>query len=150
MKAVMKLMLVIVASVILFEMFPVSAQSQTTKFPDAVASDPATLGWMQGFPPKPDRTIRFADGSFYRFPASRWSFSHMRQIVPTVTVSRGDGPIAQIPRAERQDLDSVEFKTLDGRRMTWGESLSANYTDGIVVMHRGKIVYEKYFGVFTQ
>jgi len=149
MKALTKLTLVFVSSVILFVMFPLSAQSQTPKFPDAVASDPETLGWMQGFPPKPDRTIRFSDGSFYRFPALRWSFSHMRQIVPTVTVSRGDGPITHLPRAERQDLDNVEFRTLDGRKMTWGESLYANYTDGIVVLHRGKIVYEKYFGVFT-
>ena len=31
--------------------------------------------------------------------------------------------------------------------MTWGESLLANYTDGILVLHRGRIVYERYFGV---
>lgn len=30
--------------------------------------------------------------------------------------------------------------------MTWEASLWANYTDGILVMHRGKIVYERYFG----
>ena len=30
--------------------------------------------------------------------------------------------------------------------MTWAESLDANYTDGIVVLHRGRIVYERYFG----
>jgi CubicO group peptidase (beta-lactamase class C family) len=31
--------------------------------------------------------------------------------------------------------------------MTWAESLLANYTDGILVLHRGRIVYERYFGV---
>jgi CubicO group peptidase (beta-lactamase class C family) len=31
--------------------------------------------------------------------------------------------------------------------MTWEQSLAATYTDGIVVMHRGKVVYERYFGV---
>ena len=31
--------------------------------------------------------------------------------------------------------------------MTWQESLGANYTDGIVVLHKGRIVYERYFGV---
>jgi hypothetical protein len=102
---------------------------------------------MQGFPPPPDRIIRFADGTVYRFPQLRWSFSNMRQFVPTVNVSRGDGPPSVLPRAERTDLDSVELVTMDGRRMTWADSLAANYTDGIVVLHRGTIVYERYFGV---
>ena len=30
--------------------------------------------------------------------------------------------------------------------MTWQESLDANYTDGILVLHRGQIVYEHYSG----
>ena len=33
--------------------------------------------------------------------------------------------------------------------MTWAESLVQNYTDGIVVLHRGRIVYERYFGALT-
>src|SRR6185295_18691052 len=34
----------------------------------AHASDPVTLGWMVGAPPPADKMIRFADGSYYRFP----------------------------------------------------------------------------------
>lgn len=30
--------------------------------------------------------------------------------------------------------------------MTWADSLSENYTDGIVVLHKGNIVYERYMG----
>ncbi len=127
----------------------VFAQAQSPKFPDAAASDPVVLGWMQGFPPKADKIIRFGDVSFYRFPQSRWSFSNMRQLVPTVAVSRGDGPVTPLPRAERTDLDAVKFTTLDGREMTWGESIAANYTDGIVVLHKGRIVYEKFLGAFS-
>lgn len=115
-------------------------------FPDAAATDPVRLGWMRGFPPPPEKTIAFADGSLWAFPRSRWAFSHMRELFPTANVSRGDGPVAVLPRAERDDLDGVAFATLDGRPMTWGESLGANYTDGIVVLHRGVIVQERYFG----
>lgn len=115
-------------------------------FPDASASDPASLGWMEGFPPPPDRTVGFADGSAWAFPRTRWSFSHMRELFPTANVSRGDAQVALLPRAERRDLDAVAFTTLDGRKMTWGESLAANYTDGIVVLHRGVTVQERYFG----
>ena len=34
--------------------------------------------------------------------------------------------------------------------MTWAESLAANYTDGILVLHKGYIVYERYFGVLEE
>ena len=33
--------------------------------------------------------------------------------------------------------------------MTWEQSLAANYTDGIVILHRGRIVYERYFGALA-
>lgn len=115
---------------------------------DARASDPVALGWMVGSPPPPDKVITFADGSFFRFPQIRWSFSHYRELVPTRTVSRGRAPVAQLPRAERTDLDAVTFTPMGGTSpMTWAQSLDANYTDGIVVLHRGRVVYEKYFGV---
>lgn len=101
---------------------------------------------MEGFPPPPERAIGVADGSAWAFPRTRWAFSHMRELFPTANVSRGDAPVALLPRAERSDLDAVAFETLDGRPMTWGESLAANYTDGIVVLHRGVTVQERYFG----
>jgi hypothetical protein len=116
--------------------------------PTAAGSDPLSLGWMVGSPPPADKIIRFADGSFYRFPQLRWSFANMSQLVPMAVVSRGEAPVAVLPRAPRKDIDAVSFTTLDGEPMTWEQSLGANFTDGIVVLHRGKIVYERYFGVF--
>jgi hypothetical protein len=124
-----------------------TAQTAPPKFPDAVASDPVKLGWMAGFPPPPDRVIRFADGSSYAFPQLRWSFSNYRRLVPTSNVSRGLGAPVPLPRAERDDLDAVSFQVLgSGQTMTWGQAFYANYTDGVVVLHRGRIVYERYFG----
>ena len=117
---------------------------------DAVASDPLTMGWMAGSPPPPDKQIRFSDGSFFRFPQTRWSFSNMRLFVPTSVVARGDRAPVPLPRAERADLDAVRFQPI-GRAdsLTWAESLLANYTDGILVLHRGRVVYERYFGVLA-
>jgi CubicO group peptidase (beta-lactamase class C family) len=123
------------------------AQSAAPKLPDAVASDPVTLGWMVGSPPPADKVVRFADGSAYRFPQTRWSFSNFRQLVPTKAVPRGSAPASVLPRAERDDIDAVTFTPLGASQpMTWAQSLAANYTDGIVVLHRGRIVYERYFG----
>jgi CubicO group peptidase (beta-lactamase class C family) len=117
-------------------------------FPDATASDPAKLGWMLGSPPPSDRTVRFEDGSYFQFPAMRWSVSNFRQLMPTINVSRGLGAPVPLESALRTDIDALTFTPLGAKApMTWSQSLDATYTDGIVVMHRGKIVYERYFGV---
>ena len=125
-----------------------STASTPTTFPDAAASDPATLGWMMGSPPPADRTLRFEDGSYYQFPAMRWSVSNFRQLMPTINVSRGLGAPVPLQSALRSDIDALGFVPLGAKAsMTWEQSLAATYTDGIVVMHRGKVVYERYFGV---
>ena len=123
------------------------AQPAPPALPSAEQTDPVKLGWMQGSPPPADKVIRFADGSGYKFPQTRWSFSNFRQLVPTTQVWRGSGPVAALPRAVRSDLDAVTFTPLGKTTpMTWGEAFNANYTDGIVVLHKGRIVYERYAG----
>jgi hypothetical protein len=119
-------------------------------FPSAADTDPAKLGWMQGSPPPADKLISSEGTAYWVFPRTRWSFAHMRQYAATVNVWRGDGGPSALPRAERADIDAVRFTpTGAGTTMSWEESLAANYTDAIVVLHRGRIVYERYLGVMT-
>lgn len=127
------------------------AQAAGPEVPDAAASDPVKLGWMVGTPPAPDKTLQVRDGTFYRFPQLRWSLSHWRELFPTRNVSRGRVPVAPLPRAPQPaDLDAIEFTPLGAEQtMTWKESLADNYTDGVLVLHRGHIVYERYFGALT-
>jgi len=127
---------------------PLAAGNTPAPFPDAQASDPAALGWMAGFPPPADRVVRFDDGSYFRFPQWRWSVSNFRQLMPTVNVSRGVSGPSRLKRKLRGDIDAVTFVPLGGNQsMTWEQSLEKNYTDGIIVLHRGNVVYERYFGV---
>jgi CubicO group peptidase (beta-lactamase class C family) len=129
---------------------PFAAQAPTAAALDARASDPVALGWMVGAPPPQDKLVRFSDSSWFRFPQTRWSFSNIRQLMPTSVVRRGGGPATTLPRAERTDIDALTFQPI-GRtdQMTWEQSLSANYTDGILILHRGRIVYERYFGALA-
>jgi hypothetical protein len=112
---------------------------------NAAETDPRALGWMTGFPPPPEKAVIFADGSFRQFPQLRWAWSNIRQLVPTVGVWRGPGPASPLPRDE-QDLGSVSLTTMDGRSMTFDQALAETYADGIAILHRGRIVFERYFG----
>ena len=119
------------------------------EYPDAEASDPIRLGWMRGSPPPPERRIRFEDDRFLEFPQLRWSLSHMRELVPTVRVRRGGHASARWPTPDASTqaaIDALAFADLDDRRRTWRDSLADTYTDGILVLHRGVPVYERYFG----
>jgi len=116
--------------------------------PTSTDSDPRTVGWMTGFPPSREKAIIFADGSFRKFPQLRWAWSNIRQLVPTVGVWRGPGPASVLSRAER-DLGGVKLTTMDGRVMTFDQALAETYADGIAVLHRGRIVFERYFGALA-
>ncbi len=119
--------------------------------PDARATDPNTMGWMRGFPPEKDRTLSASDGSFFSFPALRYSVNHMREFYPTRNVPAANGKSSPFKTKIDPDIDSVRFTPWDSdQEITWEESLAANYTDGIIVLHKGKIVYEKYFGGLSQ
>ena len=119
------------------------APSQTP--PTATETDPQVLGWMQGFPPPADRTITFQNGSFRNFPELRWAWSHVRQLVPTVNVWRGAGGASALPREER-DIGASKSVTLDGRPMTFAQMCEETYADGIAVLHKGRLIHERYFG----
>ena len=46
-----------------------------------------------------------------------------------------------------RDIDALTFMPINGtEEMTWEASLFANYTDGMLILHKGEVVYERYFG----
>jgi CubicO group peptidase (beta-lactamase class C family) len=122
------------------------------EYPDNEASDPNRLGWMQGSPPPPEKRIRFEDDRVLGFPELRWSLSHMRELAPTARIWRGaDEPsdLGLVTRDAESAVEGLSFVDLGGNRMNWSESLQRTYTDGILIMHRGRRIYERYFGALT-
>lgn len=118
------------------------------RYPDGDASDPRRLGWMEGTPPPDDKVIRFEDDRFFAFPQIRWALSHMRELVPTANVWRGPGPASAFSRGSVDEaaIDALAFTDMNGRERRWDEALADTYTDGILVLHRGRVLYERYFG----
>ncbi|WP_421578865.1 serine hydrolase domain-containing protein [Shinella sp. M31] len=77
-----------------------------------------------------------------RAPWNRWTFQHIRDMVPTTQVWRGPGPASPLP-VNLQPVDAIPFE-VDGQYLTIGSFLETAYTDGLLVLHRGSIVAERY------
>lgn len=120
-------------------------------------SDPKVMGWMQGFPPPEDKIITQPASVYFSFPKLRWSVCHLREFLPTEEIGRGPNapvPLSYPSPAEFADLrariDALTFLPIGSDRpMTWEASLHANYTDGILVLHKGRVIYERYFGCLS-
>lgn len=117
----------------------------------AKESDSQTLGWMQGFPPPDDKLITQPSSNFFSFPKLRWTVCHIRELMPTTEVSRGIGSPSKLSYTLDKNIDALTFiPTGSNRLMTWQESLDTNYTDGIMILHHGKVVYERQNGCLNE
>jgi CubicO group peptidase (beta-lactamase class C family) len=97
---------------------------------------------MTGPPPFDTRTLVTLE-NWQRPPYNRWAFQHVRELIPTARIPRGDGPAWELPRAERK-LSQICVAAQSGE-LTVGEVLMRTYTDGFLVIHQGAIVAERYF-----
>ena len=79
-----------------------------------------------------------------RAPWNRWSFQHVREILPTAEVWRGSGIVREFGRKE-QNLDSLAVSNSAGAPTTLAGLLDETYTDGFLVLKNGVIAYERYF-----
>jgi CubicO group peptidase (beta-lactamase class C family) len=99
----------------------------------------AELGLMQGTPPPPDRLVTL--DNWLTPPFNRWSLQHVDRLVPSARVRRGVD-VWELPRGDGSALDGLAFE-VDGAHVTLEEWLVSSYTDGLVVLHRGVVVWER-------
>ena len=124
------------------------AQTAPPAQPNPKTTSVDAMGWMQGFPPAADKQITFDNPVGGVYPRTRWSYSHIRETVPTANVWRGNQAPSKLPVALR-NLDNLSFQSLQGETLSFDQMLERTYTDGILVLHKGQIVYERYFGALT-
>ncbi len=83
---------------------------------------------MQGFPPAAGSQVTLAN--WRTPPFSRWAFQHVREIVPSADIANDPANVLPLPCAPvALEVD---------------EAFAATDTDALVVLHRGKLVYERY------
>jgi CubicO group peptidase (beta-lactamase class C family) len=132
---------VAMSAVLIGTVFPTAAYSQLA----APVTDPVELGVMQGFPPPADKLVTKANSM--RFPNLAWALRNTRMMMPTAHVEHARVPMP-LPGASTLDPDKVQF-TVDGTTLSLSDYLRRTYTDGFIVIHDGKIVYEGYFNSYT-
>lgn len=122
-----------------------SQNTATQTVLNAEESNPNKMGWMQGFPPPKDKILSAKDGSFFNFPALRYSVNHMREFFPSRRVLSAKDDYYTLRTKHDKEIESIVFTPWNSETpMNWQEFLDANYTDGIIILHKGKIVYETY------
>ncbi len=99
---------------------------------------------MSGPPPFGDGLVTL--GNWQDPPHNRWAFQHVRELVPTARIPRA--PDASELGSAPADLGAVSFRFHD-RELSVDDMLQATYTDGFLVLHRGRIVDERYFNDMT-
>ncbi len=102
------------------------------------------LGLMIGTPPTGDALVTLAN--WQDPPFNRWGFQHVRDLVPNARIGRAAAPRA-LPH-DHGDVGDITFE-LAGETHTVNEMLERTYTDGFLVLHRGRIVTERYFNGMT-
>ena len=116
--------------------------AQAPQPPPPEATDPVKLELMQGFPPPADKTVRLS--TVLKFPNGRWAFHHMRELGPTAQVWRGDEK-PSVWRESLQEMGTLKFEDDKGYATSLDAWQRATYTDGLLVLHKGKVVYQRYY-----
>ena len=99
---------------------------------------------MAGFPPPPESVVSL--GNWQDPPFNRWSFQHLREIVPTQRIARGARAKPLVRSDNQRGLDHVAVTRLGAGPSTVGEVLADTWTDAVIVLHDSQIVVERYFG----
>jgi CubicO group peptidase (beta-lactamase class C family) len=98
---------------------------------------------MAGFPTSPQSRVTL--DNWQDPPFNRWSFQHLREVIPTQRIRRGDAPPRALPENDHPiDLDDVMTTRRDGRSSTLAEVLADTWTDSVLVLHDGRVALERY------
>lgn len=101
------------------------------------------LPLMYGFPSDPQSRVTLLN--WQDPPFNRWAFQHLRELIPTQRIPRGDGPIRPLVGDDTPlDPAAVIVGRTDERVSTLAEVLEETWTDAVVIVHDGRIVLERY------
>jgi CubicO group peptidase (beta-lactamase class C family) len=81
-------------------------------------------------------------GNWREPPNNRWAFNHVREIVPTARVAGARQPI-RLPR-RTVEAATLEVVASDSRTLPLQEVIHLTFTDALMVVKQGTVIYEWY------
>jgi hypothetical protein len=134
-----QILLYLVLSVFVLSTFSSSGFTAQTKQNDYSTAE--EIGLMKGFPPPAEKQVD--KSALMKPPYNRWAYQNMRMLYPSANV-----PHANIVEPLNKSIDgAIERLKIQkpGSGMvdveTW---LMETYSDAVVVVHRNRIVYERF------
>jgi CubicO group peptidase (beta-lactamase class C family) len=104
---------------------------------------------MSGSPPPAESRVTLAN--WQDPPYNRWSFQHLRELIPTQRISRGAGHSRALAQHGASPvLDDITVYRLSGHTSTFAEVIAETWTDAVVVLHDGQIAFELYSNGMTE
>jgi CubicO group peptidase (beta-lactamase class C family) len=105
-------------------------------------TDPVPLVAMAGFPPTIE--TRVTSTNWNDQPWLQWTHLNRHRMLPAPDVWRGEGPVWQLECADR-DLSQVRVGfSVDAPETPLLTALAEISNNGLLVLHRGRIVHETY------
>jgi CubicO group peptidase (beta-lactamase class C family) len=101
---------------------------------------------MQGFPPAPEAQVTLEN--WRNPPFSRWAFQHVRELLPSADITNDPVNVRQLLS---NPIDMSGLRIDAGRKvpLSLDAFLTETRTDGIVILHGGRIVFERYANGMT-
>ncbi|MBL0089652.1 MAG: serine hydrolase [Ideonella sp.] len=116
------------------------------KVPPAITDVPSEVGVMVGSPPLPENQVNLRNYASPRF--MRWTLAHMSSVFHTERVSRGSGKPTDLPAGKPLDIDALRVDW-QGQPTAMAQAFRILGADAFLVLHRGQVVFERYFGDMT-
>ncbi len=96
---------------------------------------------MRGFPPPPEKRPDLTNWDLA--PFNRWSFMNMRKLFPTSDVKTNYEFVRPFSY-DLKHIDAVNYTDQVGEVVSVSDFLKKSYTDGFIVISKGKVLYETY------
>ncbi len=101
---------------------------------------------MDGFPSTAGTQVTLAN--WRTAPFNVWAFQHVREIVPSADIPNDPAAVWRLPSGTA-DVNRLSIDQGGGRSITFDAFLNQSSTDAIVVLHKGRVVLERYANGMT-
>ncbi len=136
--------IILAAYVVALSITTAFAQTTVQSGKSATTQDLRTYGLTDSYP------INATDGSFFTYPALRYSVCHMREFLPTKVVPSAEKHRYFFEEDYDPNIPALKLLPIHPHLQTYGltdsitvaQALDSTYADGFIVLHKGRIVYE--------